>query len=285
MKKSYIKATSQTILVFLVLIGLFSPIKVISNNFEKTNTTFLLAQKDRTGTMLVYFVVNKRARKTERVFTHILAPGEDTYTAKEILRKKHGVSLGEFESLSLSATSIKPGQCAVIYSGDFYDEYRYGFMKLFESKNDAIAWVKDQELHNSTEDFKLTKILDNPDNSKQSFSLSDKETIEIYDFIFGKGSGSRLGEISKNDKKVAGAILKQLVDGSCKMGYLESLTTSTLNPSATTTTVIRKLITHHLKTDCPTNLKNGKIYNSVFVRIKSVWRTKFRNRVSLKNWK
>jgi hypothetical protein len=158
-------------------------------------------------------------------------------------------------------------------------------MKSFDNKTDANAFIKNARI-NDSDDFKLTEILCCPKiESDKTTTLSDAETVEIYDFMFGKGSGKGLGEITKNDKKVAKAMLKQLVSGSCKMGYVQTLTTTAMNPSATATKVILKVVKHHITNDCATNLKNSKIYQSVFNRIKSVWVRKFQTRKSLNSWK
>ena len=112
---------------------------------------------------------------------------------------------------------------------------------------------------------------------------TDQEVREIYDFVFGESSGKKLGRITKVDKDKATLFFAELVDKSCSMSYLETLTKTALNPASNLQTLVRNFALKHYK-DCHKSIKEGKIYDSVRNTLKRNWKGAFEIRITTGEW-
>lgn len=120
-------------------------------------------------------------------------------------------------------------------------------------------------------------------NSNAQIVKSDEDVRSVYDFVFGEGSGKKLGNITKQDKDKATLFFADLVDKSCAMSYAETLMKTALNPASNIKTLIRNFAAKHYK-GCHEDIKDGKIYDSVRNTLKRNWKSAFEIRIQTEEW-
>ncbi|WP_299684494.1 hypothetical protein [uncultured Dokdonia sp.] len=114
--------------------------------------------------------------------------------------------------------------------------------------------------------------------------ISNKnEAKEVYDFVFGAGSGTKLGTITSEDIANANLFVKELTEKSCQMGWIESIGKSSLKPNATVKGILLKFITSNVS-DCSDEIKEGKVYESVKNVLSANWKGAFEVRVQTGSW-
>ena len=114
--------------------------------------------------------------------------------------------------------------------------------------------------------------------------LSNKnQAKEVYDFVFGTGAGDKLGTITPEDISKANLFVKELTEKSCQMGWIESLWKSSIKPNATVKGIFMKFITSNIN-DCSSDIKDGKVYESVKNVLAANWKGAFEVRVETGSW-
>ena len=87
---------------------------------------------------------------------------------------------------------------------------------------------------------------------------SAEEAKEVYDFVFGAGSGEKLGTVSAEDISNASLFVKELSEKSCQMGWIESLWRASVKPNATVKGVLKSFTNKLVLKTVATRSKKGK---------------------------
>ncbi len=113
--------------------------------------------------------------------------------------------------------------------------------------------------------------------------LTPMEAWQVLVFFFGGNAGALPGWLTDNDRSFAQALLIEAVDASHRMSWIQTLWSSTANPSASIQSVLRKLAQKAVRdwlTNCkPTDLKNAKIYTMVKDQLTRNWRSAWQIRI------
>ncbi len=119
---------------------------------------------------------------------------------------------------------------------------------------------------------------------KMSAQVStDKEVIEVFNFVFDDSDTSTLGSITSEDKSKANLFVKELTEKSCALSYSETLITSAVSPSRTLQGIVKAFIENNYTKSCD-DLKGGKIYESVRATLKRNWKSAFEIRTQTGEW-
>ncbi len=110
--------------------------------------------------------------------------------------------------------------------------------------------------------------------SENEIILSQDEAWQILVFFFGGNAGIEAASLDVKDREFAQALLYEGIKASNQMAYALTLLNSTVNPSTTVKSIMKKLAkeawTQFKK---PRDKDNPKIYNSVKDTITRNWRS------------
>lgn len=113
--------------------------------------------------------------------------------------------------------------------------------------------------------------------------LSRMEAWQVLVFFFGGNASTVPGWLTDNDCSFAQALLIEAVDASHRMSWVQKLWSSTVNPSASVGSILRKLALKAAKdwftSAEPTDLKKAKIYTMVKNQLTANWRSAWQIRV------
>lgn len=126
-------------------------------------------------------------------------------------------------------------------------------------------------------DTKLRKF------SKSQVVLTDMEAWQVLVFFFGGNASTSPRWLNLEDRAFAQALLVRAVDSSKQMSWMQTLWTSTANPTASVTSVLRKLATKGandwLASRKKEDFKNAKIYTMIKNELTRSYRSNWEIRI------
>ena len=119
-----------------------------------------------------------------------------------------------------------------------------------------------------------------------SQTLNETETKPVCNFLFGSEACNQI-TMNEQDKRKAGFLLNQLIEGSCKMSLVEGLYKGTVSIKATVSESVEQIVKSIVKSfhsNCSKAVAEGFFYESVRASIARNWKSSFEIRKQTGEW-